>query len=194
MKLKLVEHEQVIARVRAHHRGLIPALVNLLVTLGVMSFALAYISRGSQPEFIHHYHHIGVFIIWSLGALALAFGTAKPLLSWLNRFTWLTTHRIVQKNIIGSARAMIVPLGLLSDVHLKQSRMQGAAGAGDIILVHGAYGQQQKSTVSNMPDAERFYTLIAEELRTYRGGVVREEAARREPVRRDGEGGWPLYA
>ena len=194
MKLKLVEHEHVIARARAHHRGLLPSVVNLLVTLGVMSFALAYISRGSQPEFVHHYHHIGVFIIWSLGALSLVFGTVKPLLSWLNRLTWLTTLRVVQKNIIGSPRAMIVPLGLLGDVHLKQSRMQAASGAGDIVLVHGAYGQQQKSTLGNMPDAEHLHTLIAEELSAYRGGMLRDGAARREHARYDGEGGRPLYA
>lgn len=177
MKLKLVDGEQVIIRTRAHHRALFPALVNFLVTVTVMSFLLGYISRADQPAFVEHYHHIGVFVIWAGGLLALAFGSVKPLLSWGNRMTYLTSHRLVQKNLLGAAQPSVVPLGLLSEVQLKQSRMQSMSAAGDLVLLHGAYGQHQRTRLSNMPDAAHFQTVIAEELGEYRRHVAAQYAS-----------------
>lgn len=168
MMLNLVEGEQVVVRTRAHYRALIPAAVNLLVTIALMTFLLGYLSRPSQPQFIQHYSHIGVFLVWAVGLLALLFGTAKPALGWLNRFTFLTTHRIVQKNVIGAAMATVVPLGLMLEVQLRTRRMQSSSGTGDVTLIHGAYGQQQRTVLRDMPDAEHLQTLIAEELGEYR--------------------------
>ncbi len=176
MKLKLVEGEQVVIRTRAHHRALLPALINFLITVAVMSFLLGYISRADQPEFIGHYHHIGVFIIWAAGLLALAFGTIKPALSWANRLTYLTSHRLVQKNLLGAAQPTVVPLGLLSEVQLKASRLQSMSAAGDLMLLHGAYGQHQRTRLNNMPDAAHFQTVIAEELSEYRRNVAAQYA------------------
>src|SRR5699024_8266533 len=102
MLLKLVAGEQVVVRTRAHRRALLPAVVNLLVTIGLMSFLLGYVSRDTQPQFLQHYSHIFVFLIWAVGLLALVFGTVKPALGWLNRHTYLTTERIVQKNLLGA--------------------------------------------------------------------------------------------
>ncbi|KUG60500.1 hypothetical protein [Nesterenkonia jeotgali] len=177
MKLKLVDGEQVIIRTRAHHRALLPALLNFLIVVMVMSFLLGYIARADQPAFIAHYHHIGVFLIWAGGLLALAFGTLKPLLAWANRMTYLTSHRVVQKNLIGAAQASVVPLGLLSEVQLKQSRLQAMSEAGDLFLLHGAYGQHQRTRLSNMPDAAHFQTVIAEELGQYRRHVAAQYAS-----------------
>lgn len=177
MKLKLVDGEQVIIRTRAHHRALLPALLNFLIVVMVMSFLLGYIARADQPAFIAHYHHIGVFLIWAGGLLALAFGTLKPLLTWANRMTYLTSHRVVQKNLIGAAQASVVPLGLLSEVQLKQSRLQAMSEAGDLLLLHGAYGQHQRTRLSNMPDAAHFQTVIAEELGQYRRHVAAQYAS-----------------
>lgn len=174
MKLKLVEGEQVVIRTRAHHRALLPALINFLLTLMLMSFLLGYISRADQPEFIGHYHHIGVFLVWTAGLLVLAFGTVKPLLGWVNRLTYLTSHRIVQKNLLGAAQATVVPLGLLSEAQLKQTRVQSMSAAGDLVLLHGAYGQQQRTRLSNMPDAAQFQTVIAQELGEYRRNVAQQ--------------------
>lgn len=168
MLLKLVDGEQVIIRTRAHHRALLPAAINLLVTIALMSFLLGYISRGTQPEFIQHYSHLGSFLIWTGGLLTLAFGTVKPLIIWLNRFTFLTTERIVQKNLIGAAQAVVVPLGLTTQVELRQSQMQSVAGSGDIQVVHGAHGTFQRTTLREMPDAEQFNTIIGEQLAEYR--------------------------
>ncbi|WP_218221983.1 hypothetical protein [Nesterenkonia sp. Act20] len=176
MKLKLVEGEQVVIRTRAHHRALLPALINFLITVAVMSFLLGYISRADQPEFIEHYHHIGVFIIWAAGLLALAFGSLKPALSWANRLTYLTTHRLVQKNLLGAAQPTVVPLGLLSEVRLKASRLQSMSAAGDLVLLHGAYGQHQRTRLNNMPDAAHFQTVVAEELSEYRRNVAAQYA------------------
>lgn len=177
MKLKLVDGEQVVIRTRAHHRALLPALLNFLVTVMVMSFLLGYLSRADQPEFVEHYRHIGVFLVWAGGLLALAFGTLKPLLSWGSRMTYLTSHRVVQKNLLGAAQASVVPLGLLSEVQLKQSRIQSMSQAGDLILLHGAYGQHQRTRLSNMPDAAHFQTVIAEELGEYRRHVAAQYAS-----------------
>lgn len=177
MKLKLVDGEQVVIRTRAHHRSLLPALINFLVTVMVMSFLLGYIARADQPAFIEHYHHIGVFMIWAGGLLALAFGTVKPLLTWGNRLTYLTSHRLVQKNLIGASQATVVPLGLLSEVQLKQSRIQSMSEAGDLVLLHGAYGQHQRTRLNNMPDAVHFQTVIAEELGEYRRNVAAQYAS-----------------
>ncbi|GAA1809799.1 PH domain-containing protein [Nesterenkonia flava] len=177
MLLRLVDGEQVMVRTRAHYRAVVPAVVNLLVTITLMSFLLGYLGRGSQPAFIQHYSYIGVFVIWSVGLLSLIFGTLKPLLSWLNRFTFLTTHRIVQKNLIGAAQPTVVPLGLLSEVQLDQSRMQAMTGAGDLILIHGAYGQHQRTRLRDMPDAERLHTLVAQELGEYRRKVAAQYPA-----------------
>ena len=121
MLLKLVDGEQVVVRTRAHHRALLPAVINLLVTIGLMSFLLGYVSRPTQPAFIEHYRHILVFLIWAAGLISLAFGSLKPALVWLNRFTYLTTERVVQKNLIGAAQAIVVPLALLSQVELRIS-------------------------------------------------------------------------
>ncbi|WP_022871796.1 hypothetical protein [Nesterenkonia alba] len=168
MPLKLVDGEQVIVRTRAHWRALIPAAANLLVTVAVMMFLLGYITRPTQPAFIVHYSHIGVFAVWAIGLLVVAFGTVKPALAWLNRITYLTSHRVVQKNMIGAAQAVVVPLGLLTQVDWRQSRAQGVVEAGDIILIHGIGNQYQRTTLRDMPDAARFHTLIAQELAEYR--------------------------
>lgn len=180
MLLKLVEGEQVIVRTRAHHRALIPALVNFLIAVAVMSFLLGYISRGSQPEFVQHYSHIASFLVWTGGCLCLVFGTVKPLLRWANRFTYLTNLRLVQKNLVGASRPLVVPLGLVSEVQLKQSRLQAVNGAGDLVIIHGAYGQQQRSVLREMPDAEHLHTVVAEELGEYRAIARRQAQQARE--------------
>lgn len=177
MKLKLAAGEQVIVRTRSHHRILIPALVNFLVTLAVMSFLLGYISRGSQPEWVHHYSYIGVFLVWAGGLLSLAFGSLRPLLAWANRITYLTNLRVVQKNFIGAPQPLVIPLGLVTEVQMRQSKVQGMAGAGDLLVSHGAYGQQQRTRLKDMPDAEHLHTLLTEELGKYRRSAAAQHAA-----------------
>lgn len=184
MLLKLVEGEQVIVRTRAHLRALLPAVVNLLVTIGLMSFLLGYVTRDTQPTFIQHYSHIFVFLIWAAGLLSLAFGSLKPALGWLNRLTYLTTERIVQKNLIGAAQATVIPLALTSQTEVRQSRMQKMSGAGTIAVVHGAFGQHQRSRLRDMPDAEHFNTLVAGELSAYRRRLQAHQAAHAAPPQR----------
>ncbi|MDZ5076619.1 hypothetical protein [Nesterenkonia sp. HG001] len=174
MKLKLVDGEQVVVRTRAHHRALIPALLNLLLAVTVISFLLGYVSRGSQPEFIRYYSHIGVFLIWVGGGLWLVLGTLRPVLRWAVRLTYLTTLRVVQKNLLGAPQPVVVPLGLMSEVQLKQSRVQSMQLAGDLVLIHGAYGQQQRTVLEDMPDVEHLHTVMAEELAAYRQAVARQ--------------------
>lgn len=174
MKLKLVDGEQVVVRTRAHHRALIPALVNFLITVTVMSFLLGYLSRGSQPEFIRYYSHIGVFAIWVTGGLCLLFGSVRPLLRWTVRHTYLTTLRVVQKNLLGASQPVVVPLGLTSEVQLRRSRLQSFSDAGNIVLLHGAYGQQQRTELEDMPDVEHLHRVMAEELGAYRRAVAQQ--------------------
>lgn len=181
MLLKLVDGEQVVVRTRAHPRALIPAVVNLLVTMALMSFLLGYVSRDTQPEFIQHYSHIFVFLIWAAGLLSLAFGTVKPVMTWLNRYTYLTTERIVQKNLVGAAQATVIPLALVAQTEVKQSRMQELAGAGDVAVVHGAFGQHQRTRLRDMPDAEQFNTLLAQELSAYRARAQARRAQHPAP-------------
>lgn len=181
MLLKLVDAEQVIVRTRAHHRALLPAVINLLVTIGLMSFLLGYVTRDTQPTFVQHYSHIFVFLIWAAGLLSLAFGSLKPAWGWLNRLTYLTTERIVQKNLIGAAQATVIPLALTSQTEVRQSRMQKMSGAGTIAVVHGAFGQHQRSRLRDMPDAEHFNTLIAGELSAYRRRLQAQQAAHAAP-------------
>lgn len=177
MLLKLVQGEQVIVRTRAHHRALLPMVVNLLVTVGLMSFLLGYVSRDTQPTFVQHYSHIFVFIIWALGLLSLAFGTVKPGLGWLNRVTYLSTERVVQKNMIGAGQATVIPLALLTQTEVRQTKLQQMSGAGTIALVHGAFGQHQRTRLRDMPDAERFNDLIAQELSSHRRRAQAQQAA-----------------
>lgn len=168
MLLKLMDGEQVILRTRAHHRALLPAAINLLVTVALLSFLLGYLTRDTQPAFLQHYSHIAVFIIWAIGLLSLGMGTAKPLVGWLNRFTYLTTERVVQKNFLGAPQAAVIPLALLNQHQVKQRSMQEMAGAGDVALVHGAYGQHQRTTLRDMPDVQQFNLVLAQELGEYR--------------------------
>ncbi len=67
MLLKLVDDEQVVVRARAHFRALIPPLVSMLATIAVMMFLIGYLGRPSQPAFVQHYSHIGIFIVWAVG-------------------------------------------------------------------------------------------------------------------------------
>ena len=182
MLLKLVDGEQVIVRTRAHHRALLPAVLNILVTIGLMSFLLGYVSRDTQPEFLQHFSHIFVFLIWAGGLLSLAFGSLKPILGWLNRQTYLTTERIVQKNMLGAAQATVIPLALTAQTEVRQNRLQQMSAAGTIAVVHGAFGQHQRTKLRDMPDAEHFNNLIAEELSAYR---------RRAQARQPGRGAAP---
>lgn len=177
MLLRLLDGEQVILRTRAHHRALLPAAVNLLVTIALMSFLLGYLSRDTQPEFVQRYSHIAVFLIWSVGLLSLGLGSLKPLIGWLNRFTFLTTERLVEKNLIGAAQATVIPLALLSQHQIKRTNMQEMAGAGDLLLVHGAYGQHQRTRLRELPNPERFNTLLAQELGEYRRRTQARAAA-----------------
>lgn len=168
MLLKLVEGEQAIVRTRAHHRALLPAAINLVVTIGLMSFLLGYVTRDTQPAFLQHYSHIAVFLLWTAGLVAVGLGTVKPVLTWLNRLTYLTTERIVQKNFLGAPHARVIPLALLSQHEMRQSALQEMTGAGDLVLLHGAYGQHQRTRLRDMPDIERFNRLVAQELGEYR--------------------------
>lgn len=177
-KLKLVDGEQVVVRTRAHRRTLIPALVNLLIAAAVVSFLLGYLSRGSQPEFVRQFSGLGLFVVWALGGLTVFFGTVRPVLRWLNRLTFLTNLRVVQKNLIGPPEPMVAPLGLISEVQLRSKRMQSVSGAGDLIVLSGAYGQQQRTVLHDMPDAAHFHTVVAEELGEYRHRAAAQQAAR----------------
>ncbi|GFZ77317.1 hypothetical protein [Nesterenkonia alkaliphila] len=177
MLLRLVEGEQVILRTRAHHRALIPAAVNLLVTIALMSFLLGYLTRDTQPEFVQQYSHIAVFLVWAAGLLSLGLGTLKPLIGWLNRFTFLTTDRLVEKNLVGAPQPTVIPLALLSQHQIKRTNMQEMAGAGDLVLIHGAYGQHQRTRLRDLPDPEGFNTLLAQELGEYRRRAQARAAA-----------------
>lgn len=177
MKLKLAAGEQVIVRTRSHHRVLIPALVNFLVTLAVMSFLLGYITRGSQPEWIQHYSYIGTFLVWAGGLLSLVFGSLRPVLAWANRITYLTNLRIVQKNFLGAPQPLVIPLGLVTEAQMRQSKVQEMTGAGDLLVSHGAYGQQQRTKLKDMPDVERFHPVVVEELASYRRSAAAQHAA-----------------
>ncbi|WP_146341036.1 PH domain-containing protein [Nesterenkonia sp. NBAIMH1] len=174
MLLKLVDDEQVVVRARAHFRALIPPLVSMLATIAVMMFLIGYLGRPSQPAFVQHYSHIGIFIVWAVGGLLLLFGAIKPVLSWLNRFTYLTTHRVVQKNIVGGANAVVVPLGLVTGADWRQSKAQEMFDAGDIVLTHGAYDQYQRTKLKDMPDAARLHGLVAQQLQDYRRQAARQ--------------------
>lgn len=177
MLLKLVDGEQVVLRTRAHHRALLKAAVNLLVTVALLSFLLGYLTRDTQPEFIQHYSHIAVFIIWTVGLLSIGLGTLKPLVVWLNRFTYLTTERLVQKNFLGAPQATVIPLALLNQHQVKQGKMQEMVAAGDVALIHGAYGQHQRTSLRDIPDAERFNTVLAQELADHRRRAHAQAAA-----------------
>lgn len=198
MRLKLVDGEQVIVRTRAHYRALLPAAVTLLSTVAVMSFLLAYISRGDQAAFIQHYQHLGAMMIWVFGLLSLVFGVLKPALIWANRFTFLTNERVVQKNMVGSPQATVVPLALLSQAEFRASSLQQVSGAGDVTLVHGAYGRQQRTILKDMPDAESLNRLIAEQLGDYRRraaahqvyAVPAQQQPMAPPMQRGGPVGW----
>lgn len=181
MALKLVDGEQVIVRTRAHPRALLPAVTNLLVTIALMSFMLGYVSRDTQPAFVQHYSHILVFLIWAAGLLSLTFGSLKPTLGWLNRLTYLTTERMVQKNLLGAAQATVIPLALMVQTEVRRSRLQKMSSAGTIAVVHGAFGQHQRTRLRDMPDAEHFDTLIAEELSAYRRRAQAQQAGRELP-------------
>lgn len=189
MLLKLMEGEQVVLRTRAHHRALLSASVNLLVTVAILSFLLGYLTRDTQPAFIQHYSHIAVFVIWAVGLLSLGVGTVKPLVAWLNRFTYLTTERLVQKNFVGAPQPLVIPLALLSQHQVKQSSMQEMVGAGDIQLIHGAYGQHQRTTLRDMPDAEQFNLILAQELGDHRRRVQAQAVAARHAQQAAGYGG-----
>ncbi|WP_150462263.1 hypothetical protein [Nesterenkonia ebinurensis] len=177
MLLRLVDGEQVILRTRAHHRALIPAAINLLMTIALMSFLLGYLTRDTQPAFVQHYSHIAVFLIWAIGLLSLGVGTLKPLIGWLNRFTFLTTERLVEKNLIGAPQATVIPLSLLTQHQVKRTSMQEMAGAGDLVVVHGAYGQHQRTRLRDLPDPEGFNTLLAQELGEHRRRAAARAAA-----------------
>lgn len=179
MLLKLMDGEQVVLRTRAHHRALLSASVNLLVTVLILSFLLGYLTRDTQPAFIQHYSHIAVFVIWAVGLLSLGVGTLKPLVAWLNRFTYLTTERLVQKNFVGAPQPLVIPLALLSQHQIKQGSMQEMVGAGDIQLIHGVYGQHQRTRLRDMPDAEQFNLTLAQELGDHRRRVQAQAVAAR---------------
>ncbi|MDO5493135.1 MAG: hypothetical protein Q4F53_05925 [Nesterenkonia sp.] len=189
-RLKLVDGEQVVVRTRAHRRTLIPALVNLLIAAAVVSFLLGYLSRGSQPEFVRQFSGLGLFVVWSLGALTLFFGTVRPFLQWLNRLTFLTNLRIVQKNLVGPPEPIVAPLGLISEVQLRTRRIQSVSGAGDLIVLSGAYGQQQRTVLADMPDAAHFHTVAAEELGEYRRRAAEQQASRLGPAGYAAPGGY----
>lgn len=178
MRLRLVDGEQVVVRTRAHRRTLLPALLTLLVTVALMSFLLGYVSRGSQPEVIRHYSHVLSTLVVGAGALTLVFGTLRPVLAWANQVTWLTDLRVVRKNLLGAPQPVIVPLGLLAEAQLKQTRLQAMSGAGDLVLHHGAYGQQQRTVLADTPDAEHLHTVLAEELGAYRRAAAAQHARR----------------
>ncbi|GAB3841535.1 hypothetical protein [Nesterenkonia populi] len=189
MLLKLVDEEQVIVRTRAHFRALIPPVINLLVTIAIMMFLIGYLGRPSQPAFIQHYSHIGIFIVWAVGGLVLLFGTAKPMLGWLNRYTYLTTHRVVQKNVVGAANAVVVPLGLATGADWRQSKAQEMFDAGDIVLAHGAYDQYQRTRLKDMPDAGQMHSLLSRQLQEYRRQAAQQHLAAQQQF--GGYGGPP---
>ena len=107
----------------------------------------------------------------------MVFGSLRPLLAWANRLTYLTNLRLVQKNFLGAPQPLVIPLGLVTEVQMRQSRVQGMAGAGDLLLTHGAYGQQQRTRLKDMPDVEHLHTVEAEELGEYRRSAAAQQAA-----------------
>jgi hypothetical protein len=171
--LRLSPAEQVRVRTRAHPRALTMPVLRLMFIALATGYLQGALARGDLHEALVQARPWLTGAVWVLAALALLFGCLRPAWRWLTRTTVLTSLRIVQRAGPGKSRERALHLLAVYDVRLRQRRGQRMAGAGDLIIEHGAGSQW---VLAGMPEAVRFRELILREAATLRRQVAEQAA------------------
>lgn len=169
MGLRLSPAEQVRVRTRAHPRALTMPVLRLMLIALATGYLQGVLARGDLHEALVQARPWLTGAVWVLAALALLFGCLRPAWRWLTRTTVLTSLRIIQRAGPGRSRERALHLLAVYDVRLRQRRGQRMAGAGDLIIEHGAGSQW---VLAGMPEAVRFRELILREVATLRRQVA----------------------
>lgn len=171
MGLRLSPAEQVRVRTRAHPRALTMPVLRLMLIALATGYLQGVLARGDLHEALVQARPWLTGAVWVLAALALLFGCLRPAWRWLTRTTVLTSLRIIQRAGPGRSRERALHLLAVYDVRLRQRRGQRMAGAGDLIIEHGAGSQW---VLAGMPEAVRFRELILREVATLRRQVAEQ--------------------
>lgn len=173
MGLRLSPAEQVRVRTRAHPRALTMPVLRLMVIAMATGYVQGVLARGDLHEVLVQSRPWLTGAVWVLAALALLFGCLRPAWRWLTRTTVLTSLRIIQRAGPGRSRERALHLLAVYDVRLRQRRGQRMAGAGDLVIEHGAGSQW---VLAGMPEAVRFRELILREVAALRRQVAEQAA------------------
>ncbi|MDI3329140.1 MAG: PH domain-containing protein [Micrococcus sp.] len=173
MGLRLSPAEQVRVRTRAHPRALTLPVLRLMFIALATGYVQGVLARGDLHEALVQVRPWLAGAVWVLAALALLLGCLRPAWRWLTRTTVLTSLRIIQRAGPGRSRERALHLLAIYDVRLRQRRGQRMAGAGDLIIEHGAGSQW---VLAGMPEAVRFRELILREVAALRRQVAEQGA------------------
>jgi hypothetical protein len=171
--LRLSPAEQVRVRTRAHPRALTMPVVRLMLIALATGYLQGVLARGDLHEALVQARPWLAGSVWVLAALAILLGCLRPAWRWLTRTTFLTSLRIIQRAGPGRSRERALHLLAVYDVRLRQRRGQRMAGAGDLIIEHGAGSPW---VLAGMPEAARFRELILREVATLRRQLAEQAA------------------
>lgn len=162
--VRLEPGEQVIVRTRAHPRVLLAPAACLVATAFALGLASGWLARPDLPWVLERTRPWAQLLVWAAVAVALLAGTVRPLLRWLTRAVVLTSRRLVQRTGLGGGPEAAMPLVTIADV---QRRRRGAA-AGDVHVLFQDPVRQVYWRLADVPEAERFESLLAEATRRAR--------------------------
>lgn len=147
----LQDDERIVRHLHPHWITLVPAVLILVITVGLASFLSAIVPDGSAREPLQ-------LAIAVIAVLVLLVFVLVPFLRWRTTHYVITSYRVLIRTGILNHEGHDIPLNRLNDVAFEQSIWDRMLGAGTLRLESaGEHGQE---TLRNIPHADRTQQLI----------------------------------
>lgn len=169
----LQDDEDIVRHLHPHWITLVPAVLVLLITVGLASFLAAVIPSGGAQAPLQ----LAVLVVAVVVLLAFVLA---PFLRWRTTHYVITTYRVLIRTGVLNHEGHDIPLKRLNDVAFEQSIWDRMIGAGTLTLESaGEHGQE---TLGNIPHADRTQQLI--------NRLVEEDSQRRSGRADEPAGGY----
>jgi uncharacterized membrane protein YdbT with pleckstrin-like domain len=180
----LAEGERLILDLRPHWIALVIPVLGVVLILGGLSAALAYL-RDSWPTWTR-------FVVVAAAVVLFVWFPARELVAWATSHFVVTSDRLIQRSGWLAKRSMEIPLEKISDVRFNQTVFERLIGAGDLVIESpGEFGQNRFTDIRQPEQVQKLIFETGEENQRRmeageRPAGVSEELARLDRLRDEG--------
>ena len=169
----LADHEKLIFDLKPHWVAMIPALLWLLVGIGL--WVLGYQVADSQLDEPGLAQNVIAITMLTL----ILYFSVFPFLRWqFTRFV-LTTDRLITRSGVVAKHSREIPLERINDVTFTQSVVERFLGAGDLLIESA--GERGQSRISNVRKPEDIQLLIYKTTEDNNNRMMRPDPAPSAP-------------